>query len=183
MYKRQDLSLASFLFEEKLSSFLKERVLKEKIRPDFRGLNEIRKIDIKTSLLPRVHGSALFCRGLTHTLSTVTLASPSNSLMIETIETIGEQRFIHHYNFLPFSSGETGSLRKPPNRREIGHGNLVQSALEPVIPGEKEFPYTIRVVSEVLSSNGSTSMASCCSSCFSSSGRSNKYICTQKEFS
>ena len=166
-FSERDLSLTSFLLEEKLSSFLKEKVLKEKIRPDFRGLDEIRKIDIETSFLPKVHGSALFCRGLTHTLSTVTLASPSSSLMIETIETVGEQRFIHHYNFLPFSSGETGSLRKPPNRREIGHGNLVQNALESVIPEEKEFPYTIRVVSEVLSSNGSTSMASCCSSCLS----------------
>jgi len=164
-FSERDLSLTSFLFEEKISLFLKEEILKEKIRPDFRGLDEIRKIEIKTSFLPRVHGSALFCRGLTHTLSTVTLASPSSSLVIETIETVGERRFIHHYNFLPFSSGEISSLRKPPTRREIGHGNLVQNALESIIPNEKEFPYTIRVVSEVLSSNGSTSMASCSSSC------------------
>jgi len=162
-FSEKDLSLASFIFEEKIRNFLTEKILKEKIRPDLRKPDEIRPLEMKVSLLPRVHGSALFCRGLTHTLSTVTLASPSSSLLVETIELIGEKRFIHHYNFLPFSSGEIGSLRKPPSRREIGHGSLVEKALEAVLPSEKDFPYTIRAVSEVLSSNGSTSMSSCSS--------------------
>ncbi len=163
-FSEKDLSLGSYLFEKKLTEFLKEKILKEKIRPDLRKLDEIREMKAEVGLFPKVHGSALFCRGLTHSLSTTTLASPSSSLMIETIEMVGEERFIHHYNFLPFSCGEIGSLRKPPSRREIGHGNLVRNALEPIIPKEEAFPYTIRVVSEILSSNGSTSMASCCSS-------------------
>ena len=159
-----DLSWASFIFEEEASTFLENLILKEGKRPDGRGFKEIRKLSSKVGLLPRIHGSAVFKRGLTHILSTVTLAAPSEQLMIETIELSGKKRFMHHYNFPPYSVGEIGSLRKPPSRREIGHGALAEKALEGVIPPEDKFPYTIRVVSEVLSSNGSSSMGSVCAS-------------------
>ncbi len=160
----EDLSWASFVFEEEATKFLNNLVLKEGKRPDGRGLKEIRPLSSQVGFLPRVHGSAIFKRGLTHILSTVTLASPSEQLMIENIEQSGTKRYIHHYNFPPYSVGEIGSLRKAPSRREIGHGALAEKALEGVIPSEEEFPYTIRVVSEVLSSNGSSSMGSTCGS-------------------
>lgn len=139
------------------------KVLKDKIRPDGRGLKDIRPLEAKINLLPRVHGSALFMRGLTHILSTVTLASPGEELWLREIEFEGFKRFLHHYNFPPFSTGEIGS-QKTISRREIGHGELVEKALRNLIPSQEEFPYTIRVVSEVLSSNGSTSMGSVCAS-------------------
>jgi len=139
------------------------KVLKDKIRPDGRGLKDIRPLKAKINLLPRVHGSALFMRGLTHILSTVTLASPGEELWLREIEFEGFKRFLHHYNFPPFSTGEIGS-QKTVSRREIGHGELVEKALRNLIPSQEEFPYTIRVVSEVLSSNGSTSMGSVCAS-------------------
>ncbi len=139
------------------------KVLKDKIRPDGRGLKDIRPLEAKINLLPRVHGSALFMRGLTHILSTVTLASPGEELWLREIEFEGFKRFLHHYNFPPFSTGEIGS-QKTVSRREIGHGELVEKALRNLIPSQEEFPYTIRVVSEVLSSNGSTSMGSVCAS-------------------
>ncbi len=139
------------------------KIINEKIRPDGRKLDEIRPISLEINLLPRVHGSALFKRGLTHTLSTVTLAPLGEELWIREIEFEGFKRFMHHYNFPPYSVGEIGHF-KGPSRREIGHGNLVEKSLRNLIPPEEEFPYTIRIVSDVLSSNGSTSMASVCSS-------------------
>ena len=140
-----------------------EKILKEEIRPDGRKLDDIRKLYGKVDVLPRLHGSALFMRGLTHILSTVTLASPGEELWLREVEFEGIKRFIHHYNFPPFSTGEIGS-KKSISRREIGHGELAEKALRNLIPSQEEFPYTIRVVSEVLSSNGSTSMGSVCAS-------------------
>ncbi len=148
---------------QQLKKIFQENVLKEKIRPDGRKLDEIRKLSAEIDVLPRVHGSALFKRGLTHILSTVTLASPGEELILREIEYEGIKHFIHHYNFPPYSTGELGSS-KGPSRREIGHGELVEKALRNLIPTQEEFPYTIRVVSEVLSSNGSTSMGSVCAS-------------------
>jgi len=139
------------------------KILETNVRPDGRGLKDIRPLEIKINLLPRVHGSALFKRGLTHILSTVTLGAPGDELWLREIEFEGTKRFIHHYNFPPFSTGELGSS-KAPSRREIGHGELAEKALRNLIPSQEEFPYIIRVVSEVLSSNGSTSMGSVCAS-------------------
>jgi len=147
----------------KIENIFKNKILKEKIRPDGRKLDEIRKIEIEVDVLPKTHGSALFKRGLTHILSAVTLAPLGEELWVREIEFEGFKRFIHHYNFPPYSVGETGSMRAP-SRREIGHGNLVEKALKNLIPQEEDFPYTIRVVSDVLSSNGSTSMGSVCAS-------------------
>lgn len=139
------------------------KIITEKIRPDGRKLDEIRSLSLEIDVLPRTHGSALFKRGLTHTLSTVTLAPLGEELWIREIEFEGFKRFMHHYNFPPYCVGEIGPF-KAPSRREIGHGNLVEKSLKNLIPPEEEFPYTIRIVSDVLSSNGSTSMASVCSS-------------------
>jgi len=147
----------------KIEEVFKKRVLEHKIRPDGRKLDEIRNIEIQVDVLPKTHGSALFKRGLTHVLSAVTLASLGEELWVREIEFEGFKRFMHHYNFPPYCVGEIGSSRAP-SRREIGHGNLVEKALRNLIPQEEEFPYTIRVVSDVLSSNGSTSMASVCAS-------------------
>lgn len=146
-----------------LKKIFQENVIKNKIRPDGRKLDEIRELSAEIDVLPRVHGSAYFKRGLTHILSTVTLASPGEELVLREIEYEGLKHFIHHYNFPPYSTGEIGSS-KGPSRREIGHGELVEKALRNLIPSQEEFPYTIRVVSEVLSSNGSTSMGSVCAS-------------------
>jgi len=140
-----------------------KKVLETKKRPDGRGLKDIRPLFAQIDVFPRTHGSALFMRGLTHILSTVTLAEPGEELWLRDIEFEGTKRFIHHYNFPPFSTGEIKTNKKP-SRREIGHGELVERALKNLIPPQENFPYTIRVVSEVLSSNGSTSMGSVCAS-------------------
>lgn len=133
------------------------------MRPDGRKLDEIRPISAQCGILPRTHGSGLFSRGLTQTLSILTLGSMRDVQILESMELLGEKRFFHHYNFLPFSTGETSPLRGP-GRREIGHGYLVEKSIVPMLPSKDKFPYTIRIVSEILSSNGSTSMASVCSS-------------------
>jgi len=151
------------VLNKKFKKIFQEVVLKEKKRPDGRNLDEIRPISMEINVLPRVHGSAIFKRGLTHILSTVTLAAPGEELILREIEQEGLKHFIHQYNFPPYSTGEIGS-NKGPSRREIGHGSLVEKSLKNLIPGQEIFPYTIRVVSEVLSSNGSTSMGSVCSS-------------------
>ncbi|HHY77280.1 MAG TPA: polyribonucleotide nucleotidyltransferase [Clostridiales bacterium] len=138
-------------------------IINHKIRPDDRKLDEIRPISVEVGLLPRVHGSGLFTRGQTQVLTVATLGALRD---VQVLDGLGEEdykRFMHHYNFPPFSVGETRFLRGP-GRREIGHGALAERALEPVIPPVEEFPYTIRLVSEVLSSNGSTSQASVCGS-------------------
>ncbi len=136
-------------------------ITEEKIRPDGRKIDEIRPLSSRVSVLPRTHGSALFTRGQTQALSVCTLGALGDVQVLDGLDLEEEKRFMHHYNFPQFSVGETGPIRGP-GRREIGHGALGEKALEPIIPDEKEFPYTIRVVSEVLESNGSSSQASIC---------------------
>ncbi|MBI2483530.1 polyribonucleotide nucleotidyltransferase [Candidatus Uhrbacteria bacterium] len=140
-----------------------ELVLDEDRRVDGRSLTEVRPLAVEVSALPRTHGSGYFCRGETRVLSTVTLGAPSAEQIVDTMEFDVKKRYMHHYNFPPFSVGEAAPMRGP-GRREIGHGALAERALEAVIPPKEQFPYTIRVVSEVLSSNGSSSMASTCGS-------------------
>ncbi len=142
---------------------IKENTLKTKKRIDGRGPDDIRELYVEVGVLPRTHGSAIFQRGNTQVLSIVTLGAPSMGQLVEGPEGIVTERYIHHYYMPPYSVGETGRVGFP-SRREIGHGALAEKAVEPMLPAEKDFPYTIRVVSEVLSSNGSTSMASTCGS-------------------
>jgi len=152
---------------EILSKLVKEEVRRlitvEKIRPDGRKIDEIRPLSSEVGLLPRTHGSGLFTRGQTQALSICTLGALGDVQILDGLGIEESKRFMHHYNFPSFSVGETGPMRGP-GRREIGHGALGERALEPVIPSEKEFPYTVRLVSEVLESNGSTSQASICAS-------------------
>ena len=159
-YKQIDLKSA---FGQVLEKEVREAVIEKEIRPDGRKIDEIREIKIEVGLLPRTHGSGLFSRGQTQVLSIVTLGPPSEEQIIETMEEEGTKRYMHHYNFPPFSTGEVRPMRSV-SRREIGHGALAERALLPVLPSREDFPYTIRVVSEVLSSNGSSSMASTCGS-------------------
>lgn len=156
-------SQATAFFYEEVKRSLKENVLRKDVRPDGRKPNELRAISCSVGILPRTHGSALFMRGMTHALSVVTLGAPGDERLIDTMEAEEKQRYMHHYNFPPFSVGEVGPFRGP-SRRDLGHGYLAQRALEPVLPSLEEFPYTIRVVTEILSSNGSSSMASACGS-------------------
>jgi polyribonucleotide nucleotidyltransferase len=142
---------------------IRENIVEKDKRFDGRKLDEVRPITSSVGYLPRVHGSALFSRGETQVLSVATLASSSFSQLVETLDGEETQRYMHHYSFPPYSVGETGRIGSP-NRREIGHGALAQRALEAVLPPLETFPYAIRVVSEVMSSNGSTSMASACGS-------------------
>ncbi|HHY67348.1 MAG TPA: polyribonucleotide nucleotidyltransferase [Alicyclobacillus sp.] len=152
---------------EVLHDILKEEVrsaiLNEGMRPDGRALDEIRPISCEVGLLPRTHGSGLFTRGQTQALSVCTLGALGDVQILDGLDLEESKRFMHHYNFPPFSVGEARPIRAP-SRRDIGHGALGERALEPVIPSEEEFPYTIRLVSEVLESNGSTSQASICGS-------------------
>ncbi len=136
------------------------------IRPDGRGLTDIRQITCEVDILPMTHGSAMFKRGSTQVLSVVTLGAPSLAQLIEDMEGERERHYIHHYNMPPYASGEAGRVGSP-KRREVGHGALAERALMPMIPSQDEFPYTIQVVSEVMSSNGSTSQASVCGSTLS----------------
>lgn len=140
---------------------MRDMVLNEQRRLDGRGFKDIRPITCEVDLLPRVHGSALFTRGQTQALGTVTLGTKSDEQIVEALEGESSKRYLLHYNFPPFSTGEAKPIRGV-SRREIGHGNLAERALEPVIPPAEEFPYTIRVVSEILESNGSSSMATVC---------------------
>lgn len=143
---------------------VRSMILDEGIRPDNRKLDEIRPIWVDTSVLPRTHGSGLFKRGQTQVMSIATLGAMGDAQTIDGITEQTEKRYMHHYNFPPYSVGEARPLRSP-GRREIGHGALAERALLPVLPSVEDFPYAIRVVSEVLSSNGSTSQASVCGSC------------------
>jgi polyribonucleotide nucleotidyltransferase len=145
---------------------VRSRIVQEGIRIDGRTPTDIRALDAKVGLIPTAHGSALFERGLTQVLNITTLGMPRMNQLIDTIGVDTTKRYIHHYNFPPFSVGEPGRMAGP-RRRDIGHGLLAERALLPVIPPESEFPYTLRVVSEVLSSDGSTSMGSVCSSTMS----------------
>lgn len=138
-------------------------ILKEKRRVDGRGLEEIRALEADVSILPRTHGSALFARGETQVMSIVTMAGPGLEQNLEGIEGTGTKRYMHHYNFPPYSVGETKNIGVP-SRRDIGHGALAEKALLPMLPDREAFPYTIRVVSETMGSNGSSSMASTCGS-------------------
>jgi len=158
--------LAKILFEKEVRKILEEKIIVKEERPDNRKPHQFREIQAEVGLLPRTHGSALFCRGETKALSILTLGTPGDQKLLEGMEIIGKKRFMHHYNFPPYSVGEIKPLRGPA-RRDIGHGMLVEKALLPLIPSFEKFPYTMRVVSEILSSNGSTSMASVSSSCLS----------------
>lgn len=151
-------------FEKEMERIIIKNIIENNKRPDGRTPDDIRQLVAEAGVLPRTHGSGVFFRGLTRVLSILTLGGPGDSQILEGMEIVSKKRFMHHYNFPPFSTGETAPMRGP-KRREIGHGALVEKALLPVIPPVEEFPYTIRIVSEVVSSNGSTSMASTCASC------------------
>ncbi|MBI2935897.1 MAG: polyribonucleotide nucleotidyltransferase [Chloroflexi bacterium] len=151
------------IFDTLVAKELREGALQRGARPDGRGLHQLRPLSATVSLLPRTHGSGLFSRGETQVLTIATLGSLGEQQKLDTLSPEESKRFLHHYNFPPFSTGEVRRLGSS-GRREIGHGALAERSLEPVIPSEEEFPYTIRLVSEVLSSNGSTSMASVCGS-------------------
>ncbi|MDE5412918.1 polyribonucleotide nucleotidyltransferase [Alkalihalobacterium chitinilyticum] len=163
--ENEEVSLSEV--KEILHKMVKEEVrrliTKEKVRPDGRSIDEIRALSSQVKLLPRTHGSGLFTRGQTQALSICTLGALGDVQILDGLGIEESKRFMHHYNFPQFSVGETGPIRGP-GRREIGHGALGERALEPVIPNENDFPYTIRLVSEVLESNGSTSQASICAS-------------------
>ena len=165
---KKSLSLNNKLLENSYKALTKklmrDQIIKEGKRVDGRELNEVRAIDADAAVLPnRVHGSALFQRGLTQVLSTATLGTPSDAQEMDDLNPNTDKTYIHHYNFPPYSVGETRPMRTP-GRREVGHGALAERALIPVLPAKDTFPYVLRVVSEVLSSNGSTSMASVCGS-------------------
>ncbi len=145
---------------------VRKRIVEDGVRVDGRSTSDIRPLSAEIDLLPTAHGSALFQRGETQVLNVTTLGMPRMNQLLDTITPVEFKRYMHHYNFPPFSTGETGFMRGP-KRREIGHGLLAERALLPVVPSEEEFPYSIRVVSDVLSSNGSTSMASVCGSTLS----------------
>jgi len=157
--EKEKVKYSRDFFEKEIDRLIHENIIKNEKRSDGRKLDQIRKIYCEVGLLPRTHGSGLFCRGQTKTLSILTLGAPRDVKLLEGMKMVGKKRFMHHYNFPPYSSGEIKSMRGP-GRREIGHGMLVEKALLPLIPNFEEFPYTIRIVSEILSSNGSTSMAS-----------------------
>lgn len=158
--------LVEHVLDQELNSLFKIGILEKSLRPDGRDFDQIRDLSGEIDLLPRVHGSGLFNRGSTQTLSILTLGSPGEAQIIDEMKDEVKKRFMHHYNFPPFSVGEVRQLRGP-GRREIGHGALAEKALEAVLPDVNQFPYTIRIVTEVLGSNGSSSMASVCSSTLS----------------
>ncbi|OGY46239.1 MAG: polyribonucleotide nucleotidyltransferase [Candidatus Buchananbacteria bacterium RIFCSPHIGHO2_01_FULL_44_11] len=151
------------LLDEAIEKEVSAAILERQQRVDGRKLTEIRPLGVEVGLLPRTHGSALFNRGETQVLSVVTLGAPGDEQFLEGLEVSGKKRYMHHYNFPPYSVGETGRLGSP-GRREIGHGALAEKAIKPLLPDKESFPYTIRVVSEVFGSNGSSSMASTCGS-------------------
>ena len=150
-------------FEEAYRRVVRSRILDRHLRPDGRSLTEIRPIWTKVDVLPRPHGTGLFTRGETQVLTFATLGTPRDAQEIDTLSPVDNKRYMHHYNFPPFCTGECKRVGGQ-SRREIGHGALAERALVPVIPSEEEFPYTIRLVSEVMSSNGSSSMGSVCGS-------------------
>ena len=162
-----DKNAVTEAYELVFKEVMRRHIIDTGTRLDGRALNTIRALSCEVGLLPRTHGSGLFNRGETQVLTTVTLGTSSDEQTIEHLS--GEessQRYMHHYNFPPYSTGEAGMMRGP-KRREIGHGALAERAIRPVLPSEEEFPYTVRAVSEALSSNGSTSMASTCASTLS----------------
>jgi polyribonucleotide nucleotidyltransferase len=162
-YPHADIKVA---FGKVIDYEIRRAILEDNARPDGRKTTEIRPISSQVGILPRAHGSALFTRGLTQVLNVTTLASTSYAQLIDTMEQDTTKRYMHHYNFPGYSTGEVRPMRSP-GRREIGHGALAERALLPVIPAVEDFPYTIRTVSEAISSSGSTSMASVCGSTLS----------------
>ena len=165
--KEEFLAFADEIFEDGVDELVRNKVIDapkgQEKRQDGRKVDEVRSLHASVDLLPALHGSAVFYRGNTHILSTVTLGGPQDAQLIEGMEVQTIKHFMHHYNFPPFSVGETGRMGSP-GRREIGHGALVEKALSPVLPPKSDFPYTIRVVSEAMASNGSTSQGSICAS-------------------
>ena len=165
-----DYKMSMLMVEDILESMVAKEVRRlitdEKIRPDGRKVDEIRPLDCQVDLLPRAHGSAMFTRGQTQVIGTTTLGPLSDKQIIDNLTGETERRFMHHYNFPPFSVGEIGRMGSP-GRREIGHGKLGERALSYVLPSEEEFPYTIRCVADVVESNGSSSQASICANCMS----------------
>jgi polyribonucleotide nucleotidyltransferase len=158
--------ISSLVMDELSDEILHEKILAEDRRPDGRKLDEIRPISAHVGVLPRTHGTGLFTRGETQALTVTTLGAPGDQMIVDTMETDEKKRYMHFYNFPPYSVGEVRPMRGP-GRREIGHGALAEKALLPVLPPHEEFPYTILLVSEVLASNGSSSMASTCGSTLS----------------
>jgi len=158
--RRKKAAGAFYVYVEEIIS---KKILEEEKRVDGRSLEDIRELSCDAQILPRTHGSGLFSRGQTQVLSVVTLGAPGDEQLLEGIEESGKKRYMHHYNFPKFSVGESGPMRSP-GRREIGHGALAERAILPMLPEKEKFPYTIRVVSEVLSSNGSSSMGAVCGS-------------------
>lgn len=152
-------------FDKAIKEDVRKSILEEGARPDHRKMDEVRALSAEVGLLPRAHGSALFNRGITQVLSVTTLASPGKAQQIETMDQDEEKFYMHHYNDSPFAYGDIGRLG--PGRRAIGHGFLAEKAIVPMLPSHEEFPYTVRVVSEVMSCNGSSSMASVCGSSLS----------------
>jgi len=156
----------AYITQKLVKKIVRRTISVDKIRPDGRQLDEVRQVTCEVGLLPRVHGSSLFTRGQTQIMNCLALAPLSEAQILDGLGVEETKRYIHHYNFPPYSVGETKPLRSP-GRREIGHGALAERALKPVIPSEEEFPYAIRLVSEVLESNGSSSMGSVCASTLS----------------
>ncbi len=162
----ESLSMASIVFEDEIGNSLKKEILEKESRSDGRKLDEVRPLYGEVGIFERIHGSGLFIRGETQVLAITTLAPLSAGQLVETMKFTGKKKFMLHYNFPKFSVGEAGRSRGP-GRREIGHGTLAAKSVQAVLPTEEEFPYTIRVVTETLSSNGSTSMASACATSLS----------------
>ncbi|MDF1498204.1 MAG: polyribonucleotide nucleotidyltransferase [Patescibacteria group bacterium] len=160
------ISIAKIIEEEETDAIMHKSILQDNKRPDGRKMDEVRAISSEVGLLPRTHGSGLFNRGTTQALTVATLGAPGDEQTLDGMEENGTKRFMHHYTFPAFSVGEVAPNRGP-GRREIGHGALAEKALCPMIPDKESFPYTIRLVSEILSSNGSSSMASVCGSSLS----------------
>jgi polyribonucleotide nucleotidyltransferase len=163
---KKTVSMVKDVLETIVANEVRRLITEDKIRPDGRKVDEIRPLSAQVDLLPRTHGSGLFTRGQTQVLSVTTLGALKDEQIIDNLTAEDTRRFMHHYNFPPYSVGEVGRMGNP-GRREIGHGALGERALSYVIPNEEEFPYTIRVVSEVLESNGSSSQASICAGCMS----------------
>ena len=161
---KKTMLMVNDILEGMIANEVRRLITEEKIRPDGRKIDEIRPLNAQVDLLPRVHGSAMFSRGQTQVISTCTLGTKNDEQILENLTPEDNKRWMHHYNFPPFSVGEIGRTGTP-GRREIGHGALGERALSYVIPSEEEFPYTIRCVAEVVESNGSSSQASICASC------------------
>jgi len=158
---QEKLNYGNEIFEKEVEKTFEENILKNERRPDGRKLDQVRDLSCEVGLLPRIHGCGLFSRGETSALSVLTLGAPGDQKLMDGMEVRGKKRFMHHYNFLPYCTGEVKPMRGT-GRREVGHGMLGEKAILPMLPSVEDFPYTIRIVSEVLSSNGSSSMASTC---------------------